>query len=174
MTKPINIITEISAGGVVYKKVDNQYLFLLGKNSGYHKWVLPKGRIEVGETEIQAALREIEEETSIKGQVVGHQPIHQEQYIYMADFKTRQDPTLNDKQSNRRIKTYQENGGGQTKVKKTVKYFLVKYLSGDPFNHGWEMEDCAWFSLEKALKKTPFAGQKQALEKAFHILNSSS
>ena len=42
---------EFSAGGVVFKKLSvlsSQFsvVFLLGKHSGYHKWVLPKGLIE--------------------------------------------------------------------------------------------------------------------------------
>ena len=48
---------EFSSGAVVFWK--NK--FLLGKHSGYHKWVLPKGLIETGEKEIETAVREIDE-----------------------------------------------------------------------------------------------------------------
>lgn len=34
-------------------------------------WVLPKGHIEDGETEVETALREVEEEAGVTGEVVG-------------------------------------------------------------------------------------------------------
>lgn len=176
LLKPNNIttspLTEISCGGIVYQKIDQNYLFLLGKSSGYHKWILPKGRIEKGESETETALREIKEETSIIGKILNPNPIFSEKYIYFADFKNEKELSQTGIEKTRRVKVYQENGGAKTKVFKTVKYYLVKYISGDPQNHGWEMEDCAWFDFENALKTLAFPGQKKALKKANQLLNS--
>ena len=39
--------TEISAGGIVYKKQGNTVVWLIAKHSGYHKWGFPKGLVEI-------------------------------------------------------------------------------------------------------------------------------
>lgn len=57
----------ISAGGVVYK---NRSLLMLKKKNG--DWVLPKGRIEKGESIEQTALREVKEETNIDAEIVDY------------------------------------------------------------------------------------------------------
>lgn len=49
-----------SAGGIVIK---GDSILMLKKSNG--DWVLPKGRIELNETEKEAAVREVEEETGI-------------------------------------------------------------------------------------------------------------
>ena len=54
-----------SAGGIVVK---NKSILMLRKKNG--DWVLPKGRIEIGETKIEAAIREVEEETGIFAKVI--------------------------------------------------------------------------------------------------------
>ena len=54
-----------SAGGVVIK---NNSVLMLKKTSGH--WVLPKGRIEFNETEKEAAIREVEEETGIRAEII--------------------------------------------------------------------------------------------------------
>lgn len=55
---------EISAGGVV---VFGNTILLLRKYNG--DWVLPKGKVEAGETHEVAALREVKEETGVKAQI---------------------------------------------------------------------------------------------------------
>lgn len=57
----------ISAGGIVYK--DNHLLMLKKKNGD---WVLPKGRIEDGETLEETAIREVKEETNIDAKIVDY------------------------------------------------------------------------------------------------------
>ena len=39
------------------------------------RWDLPKGHVEHGESSSVAALREVEEETGIKAEIVGHEPL---------------------------------------------------------------------------------------------------
>lgn len=53
----------IAAGGVVYNA--NAGTILLIKRSGV--WDLPKGKLEKGETIPECAVREVEEETGLKG-----------------------------------------------------------------------------------------------------------
>ena len=164
---------EFSAGCVVFKKNKSKLLFLLGKHSGYHKWVLPKGLIEKGEKGWQAALRETEEEIGVKANLLEQKPIHIEKYVYVADYKDQQKDSKTPKFQNskqdkatRRVAKYQEEGGGKTKVFKTVSFYLAQYESGDPKKHGWEMEDAGWFADKKALELMAFKGEKEALQKA--------
>lgn len=56
---------ERSAGAIIFRKENNEtYYLLLRYRSGH--WEFPRGHIEEGETEEQAARREVQEETGIK------------------------------------------------------------------------------------------------------------
>ena len=77
-------LEEISAGGVVYRKTGDKIEFILGKHSGYHKWVLPKGLVERGESQTEAAVREVEEEVGVKAQIVDLTPIKSIEYFYFS------------------------------------------------------------------------------------------
>ena len=67
------MIKEISSGGVV---VFGNTILLLKKYNG--DWVLPKGRVEEGESTKQAALREVLEESGVKAEIL--------KYIGMAHY----------------------------------------------------------------------------------------
>jgi bis(5'-nucleosidyl)-tetraphosphatase len=54
---------EISAGIVPVRLVNGEYLFLLLRSGSY--WDFPKGNVEAGEDTLDAALREVEEETTL-------------------------------------------------------------------------------------------------------------
>ncbi len=66
----IEALFEKSAGAVLYTQVDGEIKYVLIKQENGDVG-FPKGYIEFGETEQQAALREIYEETSIKAEIVG-------------------------------------------------------------------------------------------------------
>ena len=57
--------TITSAGGVVF--LGNSVLMLRKINGD---WVLPKGKVETGESTEQTALREVREETGVKGRII--------------------------------------------------------------------------------------------------------
>ncbi len=57
--------TEISAGGVIYKRQNNIYLILILKDKN-DNWTFPKGLIEKNESKETAAKREIAEEVGLK------------------------------------------------------------------------------------------------------------
>ncbi|MCZ8518704.1 MULTISPECIES: NUDIX hydrolase [Paenibacillus] len=59
---------EISAGGVVYRKVDGEVQVQMIQDR-YGKITLPKGKMEPGETVEETAIREILEETGITGTI---------------------------------------------------------------------------------------------------------
>ncbi|MBK9671561.1 MAG: NUDIX domain-containing protein [Bacteroidetes bacterium] len=56
-----SIYTKIEAAGGIVKNKQGQLLFIFR----HGKWDLPKGKIEKGENEQDAALREVEEECGI-------------------------------------------------------------------------------------------------------------
>lgn len=63
------MIEAISCGGVVFFR--GKVLLLYKNQKGrYLGWVLPKGTLETGETFMQAALREVKEETSSSAKVL--------------------------------------------------------------------------------------------------------
>ncbi|MDF2682523.1 MAG: pyrophosphohydrolase, partial [Brevibacillus sp.] len=61
---------EISAGGVVYREQDGEYMLLLIEDR-YGKVTLAKGKQEIGETIEETALREVLEETGVAGRLGG-------------------------------------------------------------------------------------------------------
>ena len=64
MTTPLDAKREVSAGGVVYRVVDNAPVYLLIRDS-YRNWGFPKGHLECDEDAPEAALREVREETGL-------------------------------------------------------------------------------------------------------------
>lgn len=63
------------AGGVVYRVADGEVLYsLVRSNDPIPAWVWPTGHLELGETAVQAALREVREETGSAARVVAELP----------------------------------------------------------------------------------------------------
>ena len=114
---------------------------LLTKHSQNKHWSFPKGWIEEGQTTEEAALREVREEGGVEAEITGK--IGYNKYVY----------TLNGE-----------------KIFKVVTYFLMKYLSGDPKDHDWEVEEAGWYEPDKALKQLTFSQDKQLLKKALEII----
>lgn len=159
------IKSESSSGGVVYRKKGNSIEFLLGKHSGYHKWVLPKGLVEE-ENPQDTAIREVKEELGVTARIINIKPIKNVEYFYFANFGEKKGDNASGEKSSRRVILYQEEGGRKVRVHKKVSFYLMEYLSGNPVNHGWEMEDAGWFSYEDAMKLLDFNTEKETLTEA--------
>jgi 8-oxo-dGTP pyrophosphatase MutT (NUDIX family) len=72
--RPLRRVDETSAGGLVLDRRGPEACgALIGRldRRGRLLWSLPKGHVEPGETEPQTAVREVQEETGILGEVVG-------------------------------------------------------------------------------------------------------
>ena len=138
---------EFSAGGVVYRKINLNVEFLIVQHSGHHRWVLPKGWIDPGETKEQTAIREVKKEAGVEAEI--------ENYLgEFTIFYTNPDPPA----------------GGE-KVRKTSHFFLMEYTSGNPENdHGWEVENAQWLSPKGAAEKLDYPGEKKMVEKAITLL----
>ena len=148
---------ETSAGGIVFKRQNGKIFWLICQHS-YHKgWVFPKGLIgdkKENEEAKEAALREVEEEGGVKAKIIDNNPV---KVSYMYQWQGLPHGGKN---------------GEKILVKKTVYYFLMEYLSGDPKNHDWEVSD-AKFVLEDEVKKTlTYKADKEAFEKILKIFKN--
>ncbi len=154
---------EISAGGVVYRKKGVNYEFLLGKHSGYHKWVLPKGLVEKGESQMEAAVREVGEEVGVDAKIVEMSPLKIIEYYYFADLETVKGKDATGRESERRVKHYQEDGGAKTRVHKQVIFYLME-MESDLGGTGWEMEERKWLSYTDGLETLAFETEREVFE----------
>lgn len=106
----------VSAGGVVFRRVDGRVELLLVLDR-FGRWALPKGHLEAGEGPEDAALREIREETGIDGRLVEALP----------------------------ATTYHFRDTHGV-VEKTVHYYLVEAVGGEPVPQPGEVEAVRWFA----------------------------
>ena len=163
------IIEEKSAGGVVFCKNSEGYLFLIGKHSGYHKWVLPKGLVEKGESQMEAAVREVEEEVGVKAKIVDLAPLKLIEYDYFADMGEIINKNPHTDDTVRRVMRYQEGGGAKTRVHKQVVFYLME-MESDLGSVGWEMENRKWISYEDGVRSLAFETEREVFKVAGKIL----
>ena len=152
MDRNVSVKAEHSCGVIVVKKCDKSYciLTLLQDNSFYHRKnndkvvdIGPKGHMNPGESESEAALRETLEET---GMSVNLLPGFKSEYSYEFDVE--------------------ESTGSKLHVKKTVTYFAAivddKALKGialSPEHISYRFED-----INNYKRITNFEAQKRVLE----------
>lgn len=149
-SRSIKTKIEISSGGIVFKNVESltlnvKRLWLICQHSQHKGWVFPKGLIgDKNKDELMeaAALREVEEEGGVKAKIIKKQPI-------VVNYKYKWNEML---------------------VNKTVYYFLMEYISGDPKDHDWEMNDAKFVTEEEVKKTLTYKTDKEAFEKALMIL----
>ena len=139
---------EFSAGGIVFKKIDGQILFLVRKASGgeLYKgtlgWNLPKGRIDEGETVEQAALRETREEVGVEAKIIGK--LETIKYFY-TDIE------------------------GE-KIMKFVTFYNMEYVADIPGGYGWETAEVAWMDGETAIKNLAYVSERKLIKKAMEMI----
>ncbi len=139
--------TETSAGGIVYKKNKNSFQWLIIQHAGAKHWSFPKGHVgdKVPDEKLEAAaLREVMEEGGIKAKILSSDPISTS-YVYKTN---------------------------KTQKKKTVHYFVMEYLSGNPEDHDNEIEVAKFISTEDLMEQLTYDTDKKAFEKALLILGN--
>lgn len=139
---------EFSAGGVVFKKHQDKYFILVAQHSQHHGWVFPKGLIgdhKKEEGKEETAIREVEEETGVTGKII--KPLMPVTYWYVFN---------------------------KEKVKKTVYYFLMEYVSGDIAKHDKEMENVEWLPFDEVEKRLTYKSDRQVWQEANREINRRS
>ena len=121
-----------SAGGIVFKNEKGSLKVLVTQHSGHKGWDFPKGHLELGESSEAAALREVEEETGIKAEILGK--VGQTQYFYYE-------------------------AGARTL--KTVVFFLMKFLQQGKATTAFEVSGLVWLPLEKVEEKLTYKDTKE-------------
>ncbi len=121
---------EVSAGGVVYRKRDGQIQLLMIEDR-YGKMTLAKGKQEPGETLEETALREILEETGVRGKLIA--PIEIVRY------------------------QYQHPQTGET-VHKEVHYYLVEALTDEVTAQIEEINAVQWLPPREAWERQQAEG----------------
>lgn len=119
------------------------YFAVIRDKSGW--WSFPKGHKETGETDVDAALRELQEETGIINCQIENSAIFYEKYKYVR--------------------------GGYL-IDKTVKYFLGLTNFQKITIDCNELSDCRWFDAETALKILSAPAAKEILKKALKLLQT--
>ncbi|PTX64853.1 diadenosine hexaphosphate hydrolase (ATP-forming) [Melghirimyces profundicolus] len=136
---------EVSAGGVVYRRESDAGLSILMIEDRYSRWTLPKGKVESGETYEETALREIREETGIRGRI--DRPLKTITYHYF----------------------HPDHGD----VAKEVHYFLVEAEEGKATPQLSEISKVAWLTPGEAWRRQSSEGydnNHDVLLKAFDCL----
>jgi len=133
--------TEISAGGVVYRRRKERVEVCLISTQGATAWQLPKGLIERGEQPEAAAAREMQEETGLQGKLL--QRLERIEYWYVW-----------------------EEGGEKTRIHKFVYFFLFRYTKGSTKDHDDEVDDARWFPIEEAQRTLSFESERHVLDLA--------
>lgn len=115
-------LPQTKACGFLIVKGDPIESFLLMKHPS--RWDLPKGHLDEGETEMQCALRELEEETGIQADDITVDPDFRYQLQYVVHYKRK---------------------FGGSDALKTVVYFLAR-LNRDVKLKLTEHGDAQWFA----------------------------
>jgi 8-oxo-dGTP pyrophosphatase MutT (NUDIX family) len=128
-----------SAGGVIYQEREGEMWIALIATKGGRVWGLPKGLIEEGEEPLQAAIREVREESGLQGESVadlGH------------------------------IEYWYRDSKSKVLYHKFVHYFLLRYVGGDVADHGWEVDQARWFSFDNAFDAITYDNERKVLVSA--------
>jgi len=106
------------------------------------RWQLPKGRLEPGEEAVQAAIREVEEETGL--QTVVEIFLHSVEYSYTDTYRRIVPET----------------------VHKRVDFYLLRVVGGELSALSFEVDNVIWTTPEEALERLTFAGERECLRQA--------
>jgi len=141
---------EFSAGAVIFKKVGDKIMFLVIFSKRNKIWGFPKGHLERGETEKQAAQREIKEETGL------------EDLYFIEGFEEK----VMYETVSKRLPFKGE------KIEKYVTYFLCETKNQDIIVDGREIGDYAFLPLAGAEEFTKFRNLNNILRKAYDFLQT--
>ncbi len=133
---------EFSAGGVVVRGSEVVVIVPTRRAAdGSRVLALPKGHVDPGETPLQAAEREVREETGILAEPVCE--LGQARYWYRRDGRT---------------------------IGKSVSFYLFAYRDGDTAEHDDEVEEARWIGLSEAQTALTHAAEREMVTLALAYL----
>ncbi|WP_162618346.1 NUDIX hydrolase [Mycobacterium leprae] len=144
----LRTVHETSAGGLVIYGIDGprdaQVAALIGRidRRGRMLWSLPKGHIEQGETAEQTAIREVAEETGIRGSVLA--ALGQIDYWFVTD---------------------------DCRVHKTVHHYLMRFSGGELSDDDLEVTEVAWVPIRELPSRLAYADERRLAEVAYELIN---
>jgi 8-oxo-dGTP pyrophosphatase MutT (NUDIX family) len=148
-SKPrMRTVRETSAGGLVVDGLDGPRdqlcAALIGRTDrrGRLLWSLPKGHIEEGETAEQTAIREVAEETGIRGTVVAE--LGSIDYWFVTDGR---------------------------RVHKTVHHYLMRSIGGELSDADVEVTKVAWVPLSELDSRLAYADERRLAEVANRLID---
>jgi len=108
-------------------------------------WSLPKGHLEDGETAEDAAVREVEEETGIRGRVLA--PLGTIDYWFVVDDR---------------------------RIHKTGHHYLLEAFGGELSDEDIEVEEVAWVPLADLPERLAYADERRLVASAQSMLELSA
>ncbi|RMF15851.1 MAG: NUDIX hydrolase [Candidatus Dadabacteria bacterium] len=127
----------LSAGGIVIRDEDPAAILIRPRGRDY--WTLPKGTVEDGEAVEDAAVREVEEETGIHGEIIA--PLDPIEYWF-----------------------WSHDGGRRIRIHKLVAYYLMRPLrEGEPTAEK-EIDEARWFAIDDAPSQLSHGSERDVLE----------
>ncbi|MCW2969551.1 MAG: hydrolase [Solirubrobacterales bacterium] len=139
---PATAAREFSAGGVVVRDGDVVVIVPTRRAAdGSPVLALPKGHVDPGETPLQAAEREVREETGIVAEPVCE--LGEARYWYRRDGRT---------------------------IGKSVTFYLFRYVEGDTKDHDDEVEEARWMPLREAQTQLTHAAEREMVGLALACL----
>ena len=137
--------TVTSSGGVIFNQDGN---VLILKRTVERNWVLPKGRVEEGETLQDTAMREVEEETGINNLIIGMEMgLVRYTFFWVPD---------------------------DVNYTKTVHYFLMHVPNDVELKMEEDFSEYKWASEESAIKLLRHDNDRLITRKGFEIIASQS
>jgi len=133
-------VDEVSAGGLVVDKLTTDgHALLISRHDrrGRLIWSFPKGHLEGSETDQQAAIREVHEETGIFARVL--EPLGEIDFWFMADGR---------------------------RIHKTVHHFLMISEGGELNDEDPEVESVEWVPLSAVHSRLAYSDERALLKKA--------
>ena len=136
--------SEVSSGGVVYHRTAAGYEVAVVHRARHTDWSLPKGHIEEGESQEQAAVREVKEETGLDARIVA--PLGEVAYFYTSPKKGL--------------------------IHKIVHHYLMEASPGELGGPNWEVSEVRWVPITEAHALLSYQKDREIVDKAISILNS--
>jgi ADP-ribose pyrophosphatase YjhB (NUDIX family) len=137
-------VDETSAGGLVVDLGGEVPMgALIGRidRRGRLLWSLPKGHVELGETNEQAAVREVAEETGIAGEIV--RPLGTIDFWFVAEDR---------------------------RVHKTVHHFLLRATGGELSDEDIEVSEVAWVPLADLAARLAYPDERDLVADVSRLL----